>query len=182
LQVAVRVYESLSALEDQVRQAAQWCIEALASGNKLLVCGNGGSAAEAQHMAGELMGQYREPRRPFAAVALTADSALMTCLGNDFCFDEVFARQVRALARPGDVLIAFSTSGASPNILKALQAARELGLRSIALLGREGGAARDLAGCSLIVRHDETARVQEAHQFLMHAIIDEIEAGLHEPR
>lgn len=178
LREAIRVYESLEELEGGVRTAAGWCTEALAAGHKLLICGNGGSAAEAQHLAGELMGRYKEDRRAFAAIALTADSALVTCVANDYCFEEIFARQIRALSRTGDLLIVFTTSGNSPNVLTALEAARELGIKSIAFLGRDGGKARELASCSLVVRHADTARAQEGHQFLMHSLMDQIESGL----
>jgi len=178
LQDAIAVYHSLSALEAQVQTAGRICTDALAAGRKLLICGNGGSAAEAQHLAGELMGRYKDDRRPLPAVALTADSALVTCVGNDYCFEEVFSRQLRALAQPGDVLVVFTTSGNSPNILMALETAREMGVASIAFLGRDGGSAKELTDCSLVVRHPETARAQEAHQFLMHGLMDEIEAWL----
>ncbi len=175
---AIAVFESLESLAPAVETAAEWCVDALASGHKLLICGNGGSAAESQHLAGELMGRYKGARRPLAAVALTADSALVTCVGNDYCFEDVFARQVEGLAQPGDVLVVFTTSGNSPNILRALEAARKAGLKSIAFLGGEGGKARGLADCVLLVAHPDTARAQEGHQFLMHVLMDEIEAGM----
>jgi D-sedoheptulose 7-phosphate isomerase len=177
LREAIEVIESLKDFEAGVGTAANWCIEALASGGKLLICGNGGSAAEAQHLAGELMGRYKQNRAPLAAITLGADAAVMTCIGNDYSFDEAFARQLRALGRAGDVLIAFTTSGASPNVLKALAAAKDLGLKTVAFLGRDGGEAGKLADCALVVRHWDTARVQEGHQFLMHALMDAIEAG-----
>lgn len=175
---AKAVFETLSALENSLDTATSWCVDALNGGSKLLICGNGGSAAESQHLAGELMGRYKEDRRALPAIALTADTALITCVGNDYCFEDVFARQVRAFAQPGDVLIAFTTSGNSPNVLRALETARELGMRSIAFLGRDGGKAADIATCSLIVRHPDTARAQEGHQFLMHSLMDGIEAKL----
>jgi D-sedoheptulose 7-phosphate isomerase len=178
LREAIRVMETLSELEAPLKVAAVWCVEALNAGNKLLLCGNGGSSAQAQHLAAELMGRYKDYRRPLAVVALTADSAIITCVGNDYSFDEVFARQVRALGRPGDVLVVFSTSGNSPNILAALTAVREMGLKSVAILGCAGGKAAEKADCALIVRHTDTARTQEGHQFLIHALMDEIETGL----
>jgi len=178
----VAAYQSLMALEADVREAASICTKALAAGGKLLICGNGGSAAEAQHLAGELMGRYKGDRAPLPAVALTADSALLTCVGNDYRFEEVFARQVRGLGRPEDVLIAFTTSGNSPNVLLALEAAREMKLGSIAFLGGEGGKAKSIAECALIVPHAATARIQEGHQFLMHSLMDEIEEWFHSAR
>lgn len=174
---AVKLFESLESLELAVHTAAQLCIEALRSGSKLIICGNGGSSSEAQHFAGELMGRYKQNRAPLAAVALTADAAVITCIGNDYCYEDVFERQLRALARAGDVFIAFSTSGNSGNVLRGLSAARELGIASIAFLGNDGGKARQLAACPLIVAHTDTARAQEAHQFLMHCIMDEIETA-----
>jgi D-sedoheptulose 7-phosphate isomerase len=177
LREAIGALESLSDLEASVETAAHWCVDRLAAGGKLLICGNGGSAAEAQHLAGELVGHYRVDRMPLAAVALTADSAVLTCIGNDYAFDEIFARQVRALGCAGDILVVFTTSGNSPNVLKALAAAREAGMKSLAFLGGDGGKARDLADCALVVRHGDTARAQEGHQFLMHALMDLIEAG-----
>lgn len=178
LREALTTFESLRALEESVSQAAGWCVEALRNQGKLLICGNGGSACEAQHLTGELVGRYKEDRRALAAVSLTADGAVLTCIGNDYRFGDAFSRQVRALGRPGDILVVFTTSGESGNVLEALRAARELGLRSIAFLGRDGGRARDLSDCPLIVPHRGTARVQEAHQFLLHCLMDGIEAGI----
>lgn len=178
LRDAVLVFENLRAHQESVALAAGWCVEALASSGKLLLCGNGGSASEAQHLAGELMGRYKENRRALPALALASDAAVLTCIGNDYCFDEIFSRQVRALGRPGDVLIAFTTSGNSPNVLHALRAARESDIRSVAFLGDEGGQAKALSDCPIVIGHRDTARVQEAHQFLMHCLMDHIEAGL----
>ena len=175
LREAIGVFQSLEDLEPALLNAAALCIEALRNGHKLLLCGNGGSTAEAQHLAGELMGNYTEHRAPLAAVSLTADSSVLTCIANDYGFDEIFARQVRALGQPGDVLVVFSTSGNSPNIVAALQAARQLDVKTIAFLGRDGGKAAALTDCPVTVRHTDTARIQEAHQFLMHALMDEIE-------
>ncbi len=141
LHEAVSVFESLGELEDALGLAAEWCLAALRSGGKLLICGNGGSAAEAQHLAGELVGRYKGERRGLPAIALGADSAIVTCIGNDYSFEDVFARQIQALGRSGDILVVFTTSGNSPNILRALATGREEGLKSIAFLGRDGGKA-----------------------------------------
>jgi D-sedoheptulose 7-phosphate isomerase len=178
LREAKAVFEGLNEHETSLRTAAQWCVEALVAEHKLLICGNGGSAAEAQHLAGELMGRYKESRRPLAAIALGADTAVLTCVSNDFCYEEVFARQVHGLAAAGDILIVFTTSGNSRNVLGALRAAREKGIRSIAFLGSDGGQAKSLADCALIVKHKDTARAQEGHQFLMHCLMDQIETGV----
>ena len=175
LEAALDVFQSLREMQPELERAADLCCRALREGNKILTCGNGGSAAEAQHLVGELMGRYLLDRAPLPAVALTADSALVTCIGNDYSFDDVFARQVRGLGASGDVLVAFSTSGNSPNIVAALSAAREKGIESIAFLGRYGGSARGLADHALVIPHSNTARIQEAHQFLLHSLMDRIE-------
>jgi D-sedoheptulose 7-phosphate isomerase len=177
LREALSVYESLLPLEPALETAGAWCVEALRAGRKVLACGNGGSGADAQHFTAELMGRYIDDRPALAAVALTADTTLLTAVGNDYSYDQIFARQVRGLGKAGDILIVFTSSGNSPNILRALEAARELKLRSIAFLGRGGGKAKDLADCVLLVPHAVTARIQEAHQFLLHALMDRIEAG-----
>lgn len=176
LKQALQTLQSLCALERKLEQAAEWCIEALDRGHKVLACGNGGSASQAQHFVGELMGRYKGNRPALPAIALTADSTVLTCIGNDYRYDEVFSRQVEALGRPGDVLVAFSTSGNSPNVLTALKAARSSQLKSIAFLGSEGGAASALADCSLIVPHQDTARIQEGHLFLMHVLMEYVES------
>ncbi len=178
LSEALRVMESLRGMSVSLGDAAGRCVAALNGGGKLLVCGNGGSAAEAQHLTGELVGRYKESRRPLAAVTLAADAAVLTCIGNDYSFEEVFSRQVQALGRAGDVLVAFSTSGRSPDVLAALRAAREVGVGTVSFLGRDGGPALGLTDCALVVRHDDTARIQEGHQFLMHCLMDLIETGI----
>jgi D-sedoheptulose 7-phosphate isomerase len=175
---ARQVFASLSNLEDELQKAAALCVESLKRGNKLVICGNGGSAAEAQHLVGELMGRYKGNRRSWSAMALCADSATLTCLANDYSYEEVFARQVEGFCIPGDVLIVFSTSGNSANIVRALEVARQLSIRSIGFLGNTGGKAKALADISLIVAHKATARIQEGHQFLLHALMDAIEPEL----
>jgi D-sedoheptulose 7-phosphate isomerase len=175
LDESLAVLVSLRALESDLRSAAMQCFECLRNGGKLFTCGNGGSAAEAMHLTGELVGRYKKERRPLAAITLGTDPALTTCIGNDYCYDEIFARQVRALGRPGDLLIAFTTSGQSANVVLALKAAREMGMKSIAFLGRDGGPAFELADRTLLVRHTDTARIQEAHQFLLHSLMDLLE-------
>lgn len=178
LEQAVKVLSSLHSLEEQLRIAAGWCVEAFRSGHKLLACGNGGSASEAQHLVGEVVGRYKKNRPPLPAIALNSDSTLLTCIGNDYEFGEIFSRQVEGLGKAGDVLLVFTTSGNSPNILAALDAARKRQMRTIAFLGGDGGKALSASGCSLLVPHTDTARVQEGHNFLMHALMDRIEADL----
>jgi D-sedoheptulose 7-phosphate isomerase len=174
----LRVIGSLRALEPELERAADCCTTCLAAGGKMLVCGNGGSAAEAMHLVGELVGRYKKDRRPLAAVTLGADPAVTSCIGNDYCYEDVFSRPLEALGRRGDVLIAFTTSGESRNVLEALRKASSMGIASIAFLGRDGGSARELATHSLVVRHRDTARIQEGHQFLMHSLMDLIEAAM----
>lgn len=175
LQECLAVLASLAELETNVQRAAERCAASLKSGGKLLICGNGGSAAEAMHLTGELVGRYKKDRAPLAAITLGTDPVTASCVGNDYRFEEVFSRQVRALGRRGDVLIAFTTSGRSPNIVEALKAAREMGIDSITFLGKDGGAALALADEALLVGHTDTARIQEGHQFLMHSLMDLLE-------
>ena len=175
LEQALSVFSGLHELRNELDHAAHMTIATLRNGHKLLICGNGGSACEAQHLAGEFAGRYKQDRRALAAVSLNADGAVLTCIGNDYRFEDIFARQLEAIGKPGDLLVVFTTSGQSPNILKALEVARRLGIASLAFLGRDGGAATRLADCSLIVPHLDTARIQEAHQFLLHCLMDEIE-------
>jgi D-sedoheptulose 7-phosphate isomerase len=175
---AVQVLESLRALEPELRRAAACCASSLNSGHMLLVCGNGGSASEAQHLVGELVGRYKSDRVAWPAISITADSSVLTCIANDFSYDDVFSRQIQALGKPGDVLVVFSTSGQSRNVVNALETARNLKLASVAFLGRDGGASASLADCTLLVPHMDTARIQEGHQFLMHSMMDLIEMAL----
>ena len=140
--------------------------------------GNGGSAADAQHMAAELVGRFQRERAALAALALTTDTSILTSIANDYSFDRVFARQIEALGRPGDVALGISTSGGSPNVVRALEAARARGLATIALTGRDGGAAGRAADVHVNVADDSTARVQEVHRTLIHAICEMVEAEL----
>lgn len=155
-------------LTDEIARVADALRRAFATGHKLLVCGNGGSACDAQHLAGELMGQFTAVRKPRPAIALSADSAVLTCIGNDFSFAEVFARQVEGLAAPGDVLIGISTSGESENILRAFAAA-PAGVLKVALTGEQGRLA-EAADVSLRVPGTRTAFIQAAHLGIIHAL------------
>ena len=178
LDASCAVIQSLAAQAELIERIAALSRDTLLDGHILLACGNGGSATDAQHLAEELIGRYRANRRALPAVALTADSAALTCIANDFGYDQVFARQVEALARPGDLLVCFSTSGNSPNVVAALHAVRARGARSVALLGKDGGAARGLADLALVVARDDTARIQEAHLQVLHYICEVVEAAL----
>jgi len=165
-------------LSSLIADAAQMLIDTFASGNKLLVMGNGGSAADAQHFAAEMVGRFLMERRALPAISLTTDTSALTAIGNDYGFDKVFSRQVEALARPGDVVVGISTSGNSENIALALQSARKLGCRTIALLGRDGGKIRDLVDIPLIIPSSATPRIQEGHITVIHIMCDLLEQGL----
>jgi D-sedoheptulose 7-phosphate isomerase len=155
-------------------------VEALKAGAKLLVFGNGGSAADAQHVAAELVGRFQRDRPALAALALTTDTSILTSVGNDFGYESVFARQVHALGRPGDVVLAISTSGRSPNVIAALAAARERGLRAIGLTGGNGGEVGQRSDIHIHVDSPVTARVQEVHRALLHVICDLVERAMGE--
>lgn len=161
-----------------VLDAADRIEQALRAGGKVLFCGNGGSAADATHLAAELVGRFRLDRAPLAAVALADNLATLTAVSNDYAFDDVFARQVRGLGRPGDVLVALSTSGGSPNVVAAVDAARESGLVSIALTGTPGGEVAERADLALRLPGDETARVQEATMLVGHTLCELVESAL----
>lgn len=159
-------------------QAASLCTTALRAGGKLLLCGNGGSAADAQHWAGELVARFHYDRPGLAAIALTTDSSIITAIGNDSGYERVFARQVEALGRPGDVLLALSTSGNSPNVVAALQAARAQGMVTIGFTGAGGGAMPALSDLCLRIPSTSTPHIQEGHEVLGHALCTIIEAEM----
>jgi D-sedoheptulose 7-phosphate isomerase len=149
----------------------------LRRGGRLLICGNGGSAAEAAHFATELVGRYAKNRRSLPAIALSADGSLLSCIGNDYGYEQVFARQIEGLAAAGDLVVVLTSSGNSANIVAALQAARARGLESVAFLGRGGGAAKGLATIDLIMPGPSGAAAQEAHLFLIHHFCEQIDAA-----
>jgi phosphoheptose isomerase len=157
-------------------EAGRVIVQALLSGRKVLTCGNGGSATDASHLAEELVGRYRSDRQSLPAVSLAADPALITCIANDFGYGNIFSRQIQGLAQPGDVVVAFSTSGNSPNTLNALEAARYSGAISIAVLGKQGGLMAGKADYEIIVPSDTTARIQEVHTLILHSWLELIEA------
>lgn len=173
-----RAFASLAALQPRLIAAAEAGAKAARNSNKILFCGNGGSAADAQHLAAELVGRLVRDRRALPALALTTDSSALTCIGNDFGFDEVFARQVQGLGRAGDVLVAISTSGNSPNVIRAVEVAKPMGITTVGFLGRDGGKLAPLVDLPIVVPSDETARIQEAHIFLGHVLCALIEQGL----
>ena len=178
IEASIATLRGLSALEKPLDRAAQMVLACLTSGHKLLLCGNGGSASDATHLATEFLCRYREDRRPYPALSLTANGELLTTLCNDYHADEIFARQIWGLAQPGDVVIAFTTSGKSKNVKRALEEARRMGLASICFLGRDGGFTRGLATLDLLVPGDDTARIQEGHKLLFHALCEAVEEKL----
>jgi len=175
---AVKTIEALRPLESGIRQAAELVKGCLGKGGKLLACGNGGSAGDASDFATEYVCRFVNDRQPFPAINLTADGSLLTATGNDYGFEEVFARQVRAFGRVDDIVIALSTSGRSRNIVRVLEEANRLQLQSIALLGKDGGDARGLATVDLVVPSQVTARIQEAHKFILHVICELVDPSL----
>ena len=169
-------------LAERIAEAAGRLADTLGAGGKILVCGNGGSAADAHHLAAEFTGRFERERSPLAAIALTTDTSALTAIGNDYGFDQVFSKQVRALARPGDALIGISTSGDSANVLAAVEAAHRAGAWVLTLSGREGGAmARALATGDLELRvpATRTAHIQEVHILILHCLCDLVDARLY---
>jgi phosphoheptose isomerase len=175
---SVRTLKSLKDVEPQLSRAADLIEKCLRAGNKLLVCGNGGSAADASHFATELVVRFANDRTALPAICLASDSGILTAAANDYGFDEIFARQVAAFAQPGDVLICLTTSGKSKNLIRALEEAKARKLKTIAFLGRDGGSTIGIADLDLLVKSDSTARVQEGHQLLLHVLCEEIESRL----
>ena len=173
-----RVFEQLSALDGVVQEAIDALTEVIRAGGKILLCGNGGSAADCQHIAAEFVGRFIDERRPLPALALNTDTSALTCIGNDYSFDDVFSRQVLALGSPKDCLIGISTSGNSKNVLRAVDTANELGMLTIGLSGRDGGALVTRARLNIVVPSDVTARTQEAHILVGHTICGGVEQQL----
>lgn len=171
----VHTFQALSTLRPEIDRAGDMILAALRRGGKLLIAGNGGSAAEAAHFSTELVGRYAKSRRSLPAIALSSDGSLVTCIGNDYGYEQVFARQITGLAKPGDLVVVLTSSGNSPNILAALAEAKRLGLESIALLGRGGGKAKGHATCELIMPGQSGAAAQEAHLFLIHHFCERID-------
>ena len=163
--------------------AAEILGHSIRAGGKVLIFGNGGSAADAQHMAAEMVGRMLVDRRPLPAIALTTDSSNLTALANDFSFDEIFSKQIEALARPGDAVVAISTSGKSPNVIRAVEAAKKLGCKGIGLTGGTGGKLKALADVALVVSEGKnSSRIQETHIFAVHSMVDLLDRFFLHPR
>ncbi len=164
------IQKVIETLEDDIEKASQMIVDALKNGNKILLSGNGGSAADAQHIAAELTGRYKTERRGLPGIALTTDTSALTAIGNDYGYDRVFDRQVEALANKGDILIGISTSGNSTNVINAFKVAKELGCKTIGLSGRDGGKFNDVCNLNIVVPSDNTPRIQEMHILIGHTI------------
>ena len=175
---AEETLKAIRALEEPLNKAAKIVLTALTSGKKLLLCGNGGSAADSAHIATEFTCRFQGDRRPYPAIALNVDGGLLTAIGNDYNFQDIFARQVHAFGQPGDVLITLSTSGKSRNVLSALEEARRQKVRTIAFLGKGGGFTAGAAELEIVVPGTVTARIQEAHKFLLHVLCEIVEKDL----
>lgn len=176
--VATETLRSLVDLDTQIDKATDMITECLRTGNKMLVCGNGGSAADAAHFATEFVVRFTHDRRAYPAIALTGDGGLLTAAGNDYGFEEIFARQVAAYGMEEDLLICLTTSGKSENVKRALKEAKTRKLKTIALLGRDGGETVGMADVDLVVKSESTARIQEAHKFLLHLLCEIAEERL----
>lgn len=173
----VRTFQALPEIRPAIDRAGQMILATLRRGGKLLICGNGGSAAEAAHFSTELVGRYAKDRRALPAIALNADGSLLTCVVNDYGYEHAFSRQVAGFARPEDLLVVLTTSGNSSNILAALHEANKMGIESLAFLGRGGGKAKGLATCELIIPGNCGPATQEAHLFLIHHFCELIDAA-----
>lgn len=172
------VINELPAIEDKIDEFISCVVEALTLGNKILFCGNGGSAADCQHLAAEFSGRFVKDRKALAALALTVDTSMLTCIANDYSYQEVFSRQIESIGKPGDVLVAISTSGNSRNVIRAVNTAKKLGITTVGLLGRNGGELLEVCDVSLVVPSMTTSLVQESHIFLGHYMCYKVEEVL----
>jgi phosphoheptose isomerase len=178
IEESIAALRGLDKLEELLARAAQLVLTSLVSGKKLLVCGNGGSASDATHLATEFLCRFRDDRRPYPAISLPANGEYMTAVCNDYHADEIFARQIWGLGEKGDVLIALTTSGKSKNVVRAIEESRRKGLESICFLGRDGGFTKGLATIDLLVPGTVTARIQEAQKLLIHVLCEMVEEKL----
>jgi D-sedoheptulose 7-phosphate isomerase len=174
----IKCFQNLSVIEKEITHSAGQLAEAIRSGNKILICGNGGSAADAQHFAAEIVGRFQKKRRAWPAISLSTDTSILTAVGNDYSFANIFSRQVEGLARQGDILVGISTSGNSPNVVNAITTAKGLGAKTIGLLGGDGGKLREQADLVVLVPSANPARIQETHIFVLHYWAEFIESCL----
>ena len=178
LQEHIEVAKKMTDFIPIIKSAANLCVDALNSGNKILICGNGGSAADSQHIAAELSGRFKNERRALAAVALTTDTSALTAIGNDYGFDYIFSRQVEAIGKRGDILIAISTSGNSKNVINAIKVARKIGIKVITLTGKGGGEMKSLGDINIVIPSNDTPRIQEMHIMVGHMICQIIDSQI----
>jgi len=181
IQESIRLKKALleeSNFIEKIEQVINLLVDCFKNGNKILIAGNGGSAADSQHFSAELVCKFKKERKGYPAIALTTNSSVITAWSNDYDFTSVFVRQIEALAKPQDIFIGISTSGNSENIVKAIEKSKEMELKTICLLGRDGGKLKDKADVSLIVPSDDTAKIQEVHIMLIHIICEEVEKNL----
>lgn len=174
----ISTVKQVESLQSAILAVADRIIDSLQSGGKVLLMGNGGSAADSQHIAAEFVGRFKKERKALPAVALSTDTSILTAIGNDYGGERIFSRQVEALGRSGDVVIGISTSGNSPNVLEAMKAAREIGCFTVGLLGNDGGLIKEAAEIPLIIESRDTPRVQECHILIGHIICDLVERGM----
>lgn len=178
LKESILLQSNLLDLDEVVCASASAIVKTMKNGFRLYLCGNGGSAADCQHLAAEFTGRFVKDRKALPAIALTTDSSALTCIANDYSFDEVFSRQLSGLGIPGDCLLAISTSGNSKNIIECVKVAKSLGVLTIGLLGRDGGLLKDICDISIVVPSHVTARIQEAHILIGHSICGAVESEL----
>lgn len=178
LEEHLEVVAKLRGLDHEICEVGALAAHTLRSGGKILFCGNGGSASDSQHLTAELTGRFIKDRKPLAAIALTTDTSALTGIANDYAFEDVFARQLMALGRPGDLLVGISTSGNSKNIIRAVEEAKAIGMTSVGLLGRDGGQLFALCDHAIVVSSDVTARIQESHILIGHTLCGLIEQHL----
>ncbi len=174
------IEKSIDMLPEKLAQVSKMAVQTLQNGNKILLCGNGGSAADAQHIAAELTGRYKSERRGLPGIALTTDTSALTAIGNDYGYERVFDRQVEALAQPGDMLIGISTSGNSTNVLSALVLAKEMGCTAIGLSGKDGGKMNEICDINLVIPSDDTPRIQEMHILIGHTLCQIIDNAFYD--
>lgn len=174
----VQCLQNLKNIESALNGVGNMLLHCLLGGRKIMVCGNGGSASDAQHFAAEIVGRFEQERRAYPAVALSTDTSILTAVGNDYGFDEVFARQVDGFGRQGDILVGISTSGNSKNVIRAVKRGKSLDMKTVGLLGKDGGILKPLVDQAIVVENAATARIQEAHIFILHYWAWLIESGL----
>ena len=172
----IKVAQQMKGLVDKINQASEMCVQCLQNGHKILIFGNGGSAADAQHIAAELVGRYKIERKGLPVIALTTDTSALTAIGNDYGYQHIFKRQIEALASPNDVVIGISTSGGSDNVLSALKLASKINCRTIGLSGRGGGEMNTLCDINIVAPSEDTPRIQEMHIFMGHTLCHIIES------